>query len=208
MAGIEQERAALRAALTTLKTKRQKIAEMALAHSKLLAERDVLQCKYEMVFDSHAELVLQRNEAEVERLRAFEKKVTSESEYERLCGVDAENERLRLVAAQKWMSDDELSRCCERLAVANAGVARLREKLDEAQGGHEMAADSVVKLRHELVKAERQLDALKAEVGRLQAKVAKAQAVALAWGDGDNDEMQAALLDLFLSLYGQAPAKP
>jgi hypothetical protein len=28
----------------------------------------------------------------------------------------------------------------------------------------------------------------------------------LAWADGDNDKMQAALLGLFLHLYGRAPA--
>ena len=35
--------------------------------------------------------------------------------------------------------------------------------------------------------------------------MATAQEVALAWGDGNNDKMQVALLDLFLLLYGQAP---
>jgi hypothetical protein len=71
----------------------------------------------------------------------------------------------------------------------------------------------VERLQQRIIEAEtrpalsRRIKELDAEVERLRAKVVKAQAVALAWGDGDNDKMQVALLDLFLNLYGQAPRR-
>jgi chromosome segregation ATPase len=132
------------------------------------------------------------------RIEAFWRKVTSEAEYERLCGVDAQRDALK---AELRQAEEELAmghgEACalvedrkaraerdalkaenefhkkaleewnckaeERLDTINA----LKAELDEAQGGHEMAADSVVKLRHELVKAERGRDALKAALEKI-----------------------------------------
>lgn len=48
-------------------------------------------------------------------------------------------------------------------------------------------------------------NAYEGEIARLREKVVLAQNVALAWGDGNNDALQIALLSLFLNLYGQAP---
>jgi chromosome segregation ATPase len=51
---------------------------------------------------------------------------------------------------------------------ADDALSRIEAAHEEARGGHEMAADSVVKLRHELVTSEAERDALKAEVERLR----------------------------------------
>jgi uncharacterized protein (DUF3084 family) len=51
----------------------------------------------------------------------------------------------------------------------------LRETLEEVQGGHEMAADSVVKLRRGLVEANQLHKALKDDIGRLNQYVLAAE---------------------------------
>lgn len=155
---------------------------------------------YEGEYKGSADAAIARIEAEVEG--AKEHHELHHAEVERLTALSGnllqernaawrQVERLRADAeAWRWLMDNlpegfDGDGAVEALIVERlAEVERLRDKRDTTA---------------------REYQELEAEVERLRARVVKAQEVALAWGDGNNDKMQVALLDLFLLLYGQAP---